>query len=66
MEENKNMWYGYQHQSGTLQANRYFDQRDTDEAKVSPFVKMVIMPFEAKDREEALQIIEAQIQKFTE
>jgi hypothetical protein len=59
MEERmvKNLWWGYLHIEGTLQAKRYFDERDTQEAEESPFVKQVIYPFEAESREEALNII---------
>ncbi len=57
----KNLWFGYLHTQGTLQAKRYFDKRDTDEAEESPFVKEVVYPFEASDREEALEIITRQL-----
>lgn len=54
----KNLWWGYKHTSGTYQAKRYFDPLDTQEARESPFCAMVVGPFEAKDREEALKIVE--------
>lgn len=50
----KNLWWGYKHTSGTYQAKRYFDERDIDEAYESPFCKIVVGPFEANNREEAL------------
>lgn len=56
----KNKWWGYKHTSGTYQAKRYFDKRDTDEAHQSPFCEIVVGPFEASDREEALRIVEEQ------
>lgn len=58
--ETKNKWWGYKHTSGTYQAKRYFDKRDTDEAHESPFCEIVVGPFEASDREEALRIVEEQ------
>lgn len=58
--ETKNKWWGYKHTSGTYQAKRYFDKRDTDEAYESPFCEIVVGPFEASDREEALRIVEEQ------
>ena len=60
MEKNQNLWWGYKHISGTLQAKRYFDKLDTDEAESSPFVERVVYPFYAKDRDEALKHIEEQ------
>lgn len=57
-ENEKPLWWGYKHVSGTLQAKRYFDKRDTDEAEESPFVAQVVYPFRATDREEALAHIE--------
>ena len=56
----KNLWYGYKHTSGSLHAKRYFTKEDIDEANESPFCAIVIQPFEAKDREEALKFIEEQ------
>lgn len=55
--ENKLSWWGYLHISGSIQVKRYFGALDTDEALDSPFCKIVKGPFQAKDREEALQIL---------
>jgi hypothetical protein len=55
--ETNNLWWGYKHTSGTIQAKRYFDKRDIEEAEESPFCDIIIHPFEAKDRDEAIQII---------
>lgn len=55
--EEKNLWWGYKHTSGTLQAKRYFDKRDIEEANESGFVAHLVHPFHAKDREEALNYI---------
>jgi len=59
MEEN--LWWGYKHISGTIQAKRYFDKRDTDEAYQSPFCEQVIEPFKAKSRDEAIEIIKTKV-----
>ncbi len=53
-----NKWWGYRHTSGSVQAKRFFDQMDIDEANQSPFCKHVIGPFDAATREEALSIVE--------
>ena len=52
--DNKLMWWGYEHTEGTLQVKRYFDKRDIEDAKQSPFCEIIVGPFEAEDREEAL------------
>lgn len=53
-----NQWYGYLHTNGSLHAKRYLgDPGDIEEARNSPFVKTVIGPFEAADREHALAIL---------
>lgn len=51
-------WWGYKHVSGTYQAKRYFGIEDIEEAKDSPFCDMVVGPFMAADRDEALKIVE--------
>jgi len=56
----KLQWWGYKHISGTYQAKRYFDKRDIDEAYESEFCDIVVGPFLAENREEALKIIEEQ------
>lgn len=56
----KNLWWGYLHTAGTLQAKRYFSPLDIEEANESPFCKEVVGPFEAENREEALKIIKEQ------
>ena len=53
----KNLWWGYVHTTGTLQAKRYFEPLDIDEARESPFVQEAFGPFPADDREEALKIV---------
>lgn len=47
-------WWGYLHISGSLQAKRYFDPLDLDEARESPFIRLVVPPFCAYSRDEAL------------
>lgn len=61
----KNLWWGYVHTSGSLQAKRFFTPRDTQEAEQSPFVKKVIYPFLAETREEALEYIKKQAEDGT-
>ena len=56
-DEIKNNWWGYKHTSGTYQAKRYFEPLDIQEARESPFCAVVVGPFLAKDREEALAIV---------
>jgi hypothetical protein len=58
MEEMYNLWWGYLHVEGTIQAKRYFDKLDIREAQESPFVARVFGPFEAKDRQDAIEQIE--------
>lgn len=50
-------WWGYRHVEGTIQAKRYFAPIDIEEAEASPFVRVVVGPFFAKSREEALDIV---------
>ena len=56
----KQLWWGYKHVSGTYQAKRYFDKRDTDEAEQSPYCEQVVYPFEAESRDEAIEYIKEQ------
>ena len=60
LDEQKNLWWGYRHVSGTLQAKRYWDKRDIDDALESPFVAQIVHPFPANDRDEAIKYIEEQ------
>ena len=50
----KNKWWGYKHTNGSYQTKRYFEQLDIQEARQSPFCELVVGPFDAKDRDEAL------------
>jgi len=50
----ENLWRGYKHISGTYQAKRYFEPLDIKEANESPFCDIVVGPFPATDREDAL------------
>lgn len=54
-------WWGYRHTNGSLQVKRYFDRRDTEEAKESPFCDIVVGPFLAKDREDAIKELKKKI-----
>lgn len=53
----KNKWWGYIHINGNPQVKRYFDPSDIKEANESPFVTKVIQPFEATNRDEALEYV---------
>lgn len=58
-----NEWWGYKHVSGTYQAKRYFDRLDITEAQESPFCEVVVGPFLAKDREDALAKVKELVEK---
>ena len=58
--ENKNLWWGYLHVNGTVQAKRYFSPEDIIEANASPFCDVAVGPFWAEDRDEALFILNQQ------
>lgn len=57
------LWWGYRHVNGSVQAKRYFDRRDIQEAHESDFCAQVVGPFEADTREAALSIVETQTAK---
>lgn len=61
--QGKNKWWGYLHTSGSIQAKRYFEPLDIHESEQSPFVKVIVQPFYAKNREEALIIIKKTIKQ---
>lgn len=46
-------WWAYRHINGAMQVKRYFGMQDLDEAATSPFVKDILQPFKARNREEA-------------
>lgn len=50
-------WWGYIHINGGVQAKRYWDKRDLDDAYESDLVRWVHGPFEATGREDALNIV---------
>ena len=54
-------WWGYLHINGHIQVKRFFDSRDIDDAKESPFVEKVFMPFPAFSRENAIQQIKEKL-----
>lgn len=59
----KLQWWGYRHVNGGVQAKRFFDQRDIQDAYESDFVREVVPIFYANTREEALQIVEDRTRK---
>ena len=48
-------WWGYLHTNGSIQAKRYFEPLDINEAMESDFVSGVHGPFSANDRDDALR-----------
>jgi hypothetical protein len=57
----KNRWWGYLHENGSIQAKRFFNERcqsSIDDAYESDFVQHVIEPFYAENRAYALRSIE--------
>ena len=56
---NKEYYWGYLHQNGTIQVKRWFgDHHDyTTDCHGNEFVQRVVPPFEASTREEAIKII---------
>ena len=52
-------WWGYLHTEGTIQVKRVLWDIELclQEANLSPFVKQVFPPFNAKDREKAIKHI---------
>ena len=52
--EDKLLWWGYRHVSGTAHIKRYFDYEDIIEARESPFCDTIVGPFWAIDMDEAL------------
>ena len=56
-----NQWWGYLHEDGSVQAKRFYDQRDIIDANGSPFVDQVVDVFEANDRTEALETVKARL-----
>lgn len=52
-----NEWWGYKHVNGNYQVKRFFDDKDLEEARESPFTSHVSSTFWAKNREDALKHI---------
>ena len=59
----KLMWWAYEHANGTIQLKRWLgDHKDyTDDCIGNPFVKKVVKPFHADNREEAMRMAEEKI-----
>ncbi len=56
----KNKWWGYIHNSGSVHLKRYFSGFDLQEARESPFVKSVHGPWLCQTREEAEQKLKSE------
>lgn len=50
-------WWGYIHVNGNIQVKRFFSREDIIEADSSPFVQETFGPFEAENREDAINKI---------
>jgi len=56
-------WWGYIHENGSIQVKRYMENESThndqsiQDAKESPFVSHVYGPFEAKTRDQAIEVL---------
>ena len=50
-----NKWWGYLHINGSIQAKRFFDNKDIDEARDSDFVLATSWAFDAVNRKDALR-----------
>lgn len=56
----KNDWWGYVHIDGSIQVNRLHSYVDIEEAEQSDFVLQVVGPFEADNRNDAInKVVEA-------
>lgn len=62
MSNNQNLWWGYLHINGSVQVKRYFDERDLDDAYESDFVDLVIHPFPADGRTDAIAKVHQKIE----
>jgi len=59
----KLMWWGYLHADGSIHAKRWFgDHKDyTTDCEGNDFVAQVVRPFEAENRDAALEHITNQV-----
>ena len=60
---NKIMWWGYLHSNGTIQCKRWLgDVEDyTTDCNGNPYVKQVVVPFEAENQEAAMQVLKEKL-----
>lgn len=61
--EKPDVWWGYLHLSGRIQVKRFHDIRDVLDAEESEFCKTVFYPFEADNREDAVNKIIAKLEQ---
>lgn len=52
---NKDLWWGYVHENGTIQVKRFFDSKDIKEADESPFCLRTYGPFKCNGRDMAIE-----------
>jgi hypothetical protein len=57
-------WWGYVHTVGTIQVKPYYSSQDLEEARESPFVQLVVGPFDASSREVAIKRLAVEQKKL--
>ena len=62
---NKNEWWGYLHENGSVQVKRYFGKADITAAQESSFVVKYYGPFIAQSRAAAFTIVESKLIDLT-
>lgn len=58
----KTKWWGYKNVNGWYNVKRYFNEEEISQAERTATIQEVSDPFEAKDRDEAMQIIKQLIE----
>ncbi len=51
----RNKWWGYVHVNGTYHVKRFFTKESFNDVKTSPFVLHIVDPFEAYNRDSAIE-----------
>ena len=59
-------WWGYRHTNGSLHTKRYFDHRDLEEPRQSPFVAEIHGPFEAENANAAREVVRQKLGTWSE
>ncbi len=53
----KNLWWGFKRCNDTYQINRYYGDKDIEKARQSWEIIEIVEPFEAKDWQDAIDIV---------